>query len=95
MINAFPISDSGDFHVMLSEKTNMTIRTNYADKDKPITYIGDVERGLDLTADEWLIVADNKFLIMDKDVVRQAVIEYYEKYVASGKNVCEELLTIE
>jgi len=93
--NAYPIADTSEFHCWLSEQTGLTIRTNYADKEKPVTYIGDMENGIDLTAGGWLVIDGDKILVMDEDMVREACIEYYDKYIASGEAVCEELPTIE
>lgn len=82
---AYPITDSDDFHVFLSEKTGMTIRTNYKDASRPVTHIGDMEKGLDLTAGDWLVANDNNIHIVDADIVRAAVIEYFEKHLINSK----------
>ena len=63
MKNAYPIADTSEFHCWLSEQTGLTIRTDYADKDKPVTYIGNYKDGIDLSAGGWIVIEDDKILI--------------------------------
>ena len=85
------IEDTSEFHAWLSENTGITIRTDYSNKEKPITYIGDTEWGIDLNAGGWVVIDGSDFCIIDEDGAREAVIEYYEKYIKndSGANVME------
>lgn len=91
MVVAHRIEDTSDFHCWLSEQTNLTIRTDYADKDNPVTYIGEMSQGVILKDGGCVVINDaNKdILVMDEDMVRQAVIEYYEKYILTRDGVCD------
>lgn len=91
MIVAHRIEDTSDFHCWLSEQTNLTIRTNYADKTNPVTYIGEMSEGVILKDGGYVVINDVNLdiLVMDEDMVRQAVIEYYKKYILTKDGVCD------
>lgn len=90
-ILAHRIEDTAEFHTWLSENTGIKIRTNYADNDNPITYIGDTEWGIELAKGGFVVIDGKDFCIMEEDCVREAVAEYYEKYLKGNPGSVMEI----